>query len=175
MARITPEIRRLYGRAGELIPESVLAAIDQAELADRLSASASLIQKSRSPATAPRDRAELADRARKMLTAQPRSVTEHEVAARVTKAAAVPKAQADALRAECLRILALNPPAPHLGDRGARTAPVAKAAAGGDGLMLVCDSTGKVVGVCDPAAITPVTSLDAVAKARLGGRRDARP
>ena len=57
--------------------------------------------------------------------------------------------------------------------RGARTAPVVKA--GGDALMLVCDSTGKVVGVCDPAAITPVTSLDAVAKARLGGRRDARP
>jgi len=173
MARITPEIRRTHGRAAELVPESVLAAIDQAELADRLSASAGLIQKSRSSATTPRDRAELADRARKMLAAQPRSLTEHEVAARVTKAAVVPKAQGDALRAEALRILAENPPAPYLGNRGARAAPVVKA--GGDALMLVCDCTGKVVGVCDPAAITPVTSLDAVAKARLGGRRDARP
>jgi hypothetical protein len=171
MAQVTPEIRRAYGLTAELVPTDILAKIPQSELVDRLEYAQSLVKKQAS--ADPRERRELAERARAMLRAQPRNVTEQAVAATITKGSAISDGASTGAVQAARRLLEEHPPAP----RRKAARPVAKSIGGAAKddkapLLAVYDRLGNITGVIDPAALIRVSDDPAaVAKALKTERR----
>jgi hypothetical protein len=164
MAQITRDLEHQYRLVTHLIPDEVRKSIDQVELLDRLVHANTLVRKSQDAAD-PVLRKSYGELAQAVLRAQPRAVTDQQVAERIAKAATTrDQRQADALRAQADRIRERHPTAP----RRDEIAKVAKAKAG----QLPCyDAAGDLIGFCPPEALTPVQTVSAarIAKARRPG------
>ena len=154
MATITTAIRKAHGDAASLIPVPILKSLPQDELLDRLAHAEDLTARARDP--------ELAEAyavlAKAMLTAQPRDAVAKEIARRYLRASREPdRAKADAIRRGAIRLIERNPPAPERADV-AKARKIAKAKAQGSAAMqAVFDRNGNLIGVVDPADITPAT------------------
>jgi hypothetical protein len=116
MAQNMAAIRK--GLASGSIPDTILKQIDDQEVLDRLAYAGELIQKANGASgTARRD---LIQRARAVMQAQPRALTEREVKAAVAKSATLGNGlQADAARRRANELLEQNSPAPRRWDRTA--------------------------------------------------------
>lgn len=161
MAEITKAIERDHRLVAHLIPTQVLKAIGQDELYDRLVHVRELVRKSET-ASDPTLRKGYRALAQAVLTAQPRAVTQRQVAAKIAKAAGMPDTpQAAAIRREAGQVLERHPIAPRRED----AVGVAKAKGDDPDLVPVYDNAGNLIGVVDPAELTPVSSVaEAVAK-----------
>lgn len=132
------------------VPEQVRKSISTGELNDRLVEAARLSVQARDPALSAELRKAASLRAQAVLRAQPRAATRAQHSALVAKAAVVPPAQAAALRRKADRLIEEeHPVAP---DRAVRKA---KAAAD-EKPVPVFDAAGNLIGIVDPADITPV-------------------
>jgi hypothetical protein len=176
MAEVSPELQRRYGLMIGSIPEAIRKAIGSEELTDRLVMAAGLMRESQA-ARSPADRRALGTRAARVLGARPRAETEQIVVAKMAKAKAIgDPAQAMSLERQARQELALNPPAVRRRRPGGR--PVAKASANakaaGGTLIAVYNQAGELVGVVDPAELTPVSSLADVTKAQRAARQATR-
>ncbi len=161
MADLTPAERRAFPYSSS-IPPDVLHRLSRAELADRLVYSTELAQRI-AKADLPAQKRMVTQEVLAMMRAQPRGATERDVAQRIAKAASVPDAfHGAAVRRSAQTLLDEHPPAPRNPDAEL----IVKATAGEDGLMLCCDETGSVVGVCRQSALTPVLLPSEIAKAR---------
>jgi hypothetical protein len=164
------------GLTANLIPVEVLKSISQAELFDRLTHAEALVRKAQA-ATEVTDRRGYNAQAQAVLRAQPRAVTEREVAARITKAAGLGNTgQADALRRQAQDLLAQHPPAPRRGDAPEVTVAKGQAEADDDDLMPCYNQAGMLFGVCPRSALQPITSYGDQAQGRPeAGYADAAP
>ncbi len=177
MAKITKAVQQAHRFTAALIPADVMKAISQAELLDRLEHAELLSRKARNASDRVLGRGYSAV-AKAALTAQPRAVTERQVAELTVRAAATPNSsQADAIRRQAQRLLEEHPPAPRRADSVAVAK--AKAAAGdGDDLMVCYDQNGTAYGVIKRSDLQPVRTEAAdvaagVAKARSGPKAGA--
>jgi hypothetical protein len=161
---MTPQQRLIASRC----PPEVCAQITQGELYDRIAYAESLNAQA-NRATGGERRA-YGEQARAVLCAQPRATTERQVAETIAKAAACPSPpQAAAIRAQAADLLEKHPPAPRRSDSAAVAK--ARAADGGDDLVVIFDQAGNAVGVCGRNAIQPLATTADIAKARAGKAR----
>jgi hypothetical protein len=154
VATITVAIRKsAHGSNAALIPASVLKALPQDELLDRLSHAADLATRARDPQLV--QAYDLIAKA--MLKAQPRDAVAKEIARRYLRAARTPDpVRAEALRRGAIRLIEQNPPAPTRADV-AKSRQIAKAKAKASAeLVAVYNDKGDLVGTVDPADITPL-------------------
>lgn len=136
-----------------LVPAEIRKSISADELTDRVIEGERLSRQAADPALSAAQREAARARARQVMLAAPRSVTEERVADKVAKAAALGSCpQADALRRQAQQLLEKDPPAPR------RAESVRKAAAAEEDPVPVFDAAGNLVGVIlDPSDLTPVS------------------
>jgi CBS domain-containing protein len=134
------------------VPEEIRKSISVAELNDRLTEAARLSMQARDPALSAELRKAASIRAQAVLHAQPRQATRRQHQDLIAKAAVAPPAQAAAIRRKAERLIEEDHPiAP------ARTAAVRKAKADAEAKPVpVFDGDGNLIGIVDPADITPV-------------------
>ncbi|MGH3277389.1 MAG: hypothetical protein ACRDNZ_24060, partial [Streptosporangiaceae bacterium] len=160
VAQITKSMQEAHPRLAGLVPQEILKSIDQAELADRLAFAAQHVAKSRT-APGPVAARALTSRARAILSAQPRSATEGQVARLMSRAAAAPGTpRSQQLRRQAAALLTEYPPAPrrNVPPRGAR---VIKGRATGLSILPVFTAkgiAGGLVGVVDEEFVQPARS-----------------
>lgn len=154
--------------AAGIVPDTVLSQISDDELRDRYAYARQLTEQANR--TNGREGARLIQKARAVMVAQPRATTERDVRETVAKASALGNTgHADALRRKANELLEQHPPAPRRGASAAASRLIAKAstkASGSDGepkMVAVFDASGNLVGVVDPADLTPVQSAGAPA------------
>jgi hypothetical protein len=154
--------------AAGIVPVAVLGQIGDDELRDRYAYARQLTEQANR--TGGREGAALIQKARAVMVAQPRAATERAVRETVAKASALGNTgQADALRRKANELLEQHPPAPRRGASAAASRLIAKAstkASGSDSepkMVAVFDASGNLVGVVDPADLTPVQSAPAQA------------
>lgn len=190
MATITTAIRKSHGSWADLVPAQICKSIPQDELLDRLAHAADLDRRSRQADSQLRDAYELISKA--MLGAQPRETTERAVAEYYAQALRTPDARrAAAMRNAAATLLERNPVAPRRADVAiakGRSASAARpitnparivqrvAKAGGKAAQVaVYDADGNLVGIADPADITPLADVAAPSKGDDPGKAAAAP
>jgi hypothetical protein len=140
------------------VPEAVRKSITTEELNDRIIEAARLGAQANDPALSPELRSAARLRAGGILGAQPRQDTRAQHAALIAKAAGAPPRQAEAIRRKADELIEQEHPiAPGRAERVRK----AKAEDDEEQPVVVFDQNGTVVGICDPADITPVQGKQA--------------